>query len=465
MSAIAVTLPDVGAARVWRAHAAALLAKDAPPESVVWTIESETDLFTTSHIPPSLAGDALETSLRDLLDPVLLHADPARFALAYRLLWRARREPDLARMPADADVHRAERMARDVGHDIHKMKAFLRFRAVVEEAGERYVAWFEPEHDIVEAAAPFFLRRFASMRWSILTPRRSAHWDGEALSFSAGARREDAPDGDRLETAWSAYYAATFNPARVAPRAMLRGMPQKYWRNMPETRVIPHLLRTSAARAQSMIDRAPTIAKRACAPPSPLLSENAADPNTDLRACARCQLGRSATQVVPGEGPRDASVMVVGEQPGDQEDLVGKPFVGPAGRLLDEALRRCDVERDSLYVTNAVKHFKFEPRGKHRLHKTPSSAEIDACRWWLDRERAALRPKLIVALGATALRAILGRAQAVNEIRGRMIPLADGAQLVATVHPAYLLQLTDKEEKRREWRRFLDDLALIREAV
>jgi probable DNA metabolism protein len=461
VSARVVVLPEVGAVRAWRAQAQALLATDAPPESVLWTTESAGDLFAAAQTSTACADELLEPAARAFLDPVLLHADPARFALAYRVLWRLRREPNLLLMPGDADVHRAERMAREVGRDIHHMKAFLRFRAIGDGAGERYVAWFEPEHDIVEATAPFFQRRFASMRWSILTPRRCAHWNGATLDFSAGARREDAPEGDRLEAAWSAYYAATFNPARVAPRAMLRGMPQKYWRNMPETRAIPDLLRSAPTRAQEMIDRAPSVPKRLCAPPP----ETVGDANAGLRACDRCPIGREATQAVPGEGPRDATVMIVGEQPGDHEDLVGRPFVGPAGRLLDEALRRCGVERERLYVTNAVKHFKFEPRGKHRLHKTPSADEIDHCRWWLDRERASLRPRTIVALGATALRGVLGRAQAVSALRGQKLTLEDGARLIATVHPSYLLRLKDEEEKRREWRRFLDDLAAIRDVA
>jgi probable DNA metabolism protein len=466
VSGVVVSLPAVGAAAAWRAHAAALLARDARPETVVWT-EDGGDFFARAAPAPVHAGAQLPPAAGGL-GPVLLHADPARFALAYRLLWRQRREPDVLLMPGDADVHRAERMAREVRRDMHHMKAFLRFRAVPDGAGERYVAWFEPEHHIVEAVAPFFARRFASMRWSILTPRVCARWDGERVLFSPGARREDAPAEDRLETAWSAYYAATFNPARVAPRAMLRGMPRKYWANMPETRAIPDLLHTARARADAMIARAPTPAGAAAAPkcaPASAPADDIGSMREALSACDRCALCRDATQVVPGEGPCDARVMLVGEQPGDAEDLVGRPFVGPAGRLLDEALRRCGVERAKLYVTNAVKHFKFETRGKRRLHKTPSADEIDHCRWWLDRERAALRPKLIVTLGATALRGVLGRAQAVSALRGQKLMLEDGARLIATVHPSYLLRLKDEEEKRREWRCFLDDLTVIRDAA
>jgi probable DNA metabolism protein len=459
-----VCLPRDAIVATWRARAAVLLVGETSPEDVFWTEEGEADLFGAAAPDAVEPGALLDAELFDFVHPVLLHSAPERFALAYRLAWRLRREPHLLSMATDPDVHRAARMALEVRHDMHKMKAFVRFRAVATAAGEHFVAWFEPEHDIVEAVAPFFRRRFAQMRWSILTPRRCAHWDGAALRFTKGARREDAPDGDPLEAAWKTYYTSIFNPARVMPRAMLKGMPKKYWRNMPETALIPQMLRDAPARAAAMIAQSPTQPSRAPgsgAAPIPML-----DDLTRLAAaaqsCARCPLHRDATQAVPGEGPRDAAIMIVGEQPGDHEDLVGKPFVGPAGKLLDEALRRCGVARDKLYVTNAVKHFKFEPRGKRRIHRAPDASETDHCRWWLDQERALVRPRLIVTLGATALRGVLGRAQAVNDIRGRPLSLDGDTRLLATVHPAFLLRLIDETEKRREWRRFLDDLALMR---
>jgi DNA polymerase len=177
--------------------------------------------------------------------------------------------------------------------------------------------------------------------------------------------------------------------------------------------------------------------------------------------CKRCPLYKNATQVVPGEGSPRARVMLIGEQPGDVEDLSGRPFVGPAGKLLDIALERAGVARDKCFVTNAVKHFKFEPRGKRRLHKKPDAGEIDACRWWLDRERALLHPGLIVALGATAIRGALGRSEAVSRLRGEIFDLGDGAQFLATVHPSSLLRLKDESDKRQAWRSFLADLRKI----
>ncbi|MEZ5786702.1 MAG: UdgX family uracil-DNA binding protein [Xanthobacteraceae bacterium] len=180
-------------------------------------------------------------------------------------------------------------------------------------------------------------------------------------------------------------------------------------------------------------------------------------------ACTRCPLHRDATQVVPGEGPATARLMLVGEQPGDQEDLQGRPFVGPAGRVLDRAMIDAGLDRSKAFVTNAVKHFKWEQRGKRRLHKKPSAYEIDRCRWWNDLERAIIRPDLAVALGVTAAVSLLGRTVTISRVRGTLLQGRDGAQVIVTVHPSYLLRLTDDADKAREYDRFVADLRLCAE--
>jgi uracil-DNA glycosylase len=181
--------------------------------------------------------------------------------------------------------------------------------------------------------------------------------------------------------------------------------------------------------------------------------------------CTRCPLYKHATQVVPGEGPSRARIMMVGEQPGDQEDKQGHPFVGPAGNVLEKALEDAGIPRDEVFITNAVKHFKFEPRGKRRLHKRPNAYEIDQCHWWLDRERQIVRPDLIVALGATAVRSVSGRSLAINKIRGRVIPLADGGRMLATIHPSYILRIEDEADKRAQYRNFVADLKVCAKAL
>ena len=176
--------------------------------------------------------------------------------------------------------------------------------------------------------------------------------------------------------------------------------------------------------------------------------------------CTRCHLYRNATQTVFGEGANHASIMMVGEQPGDQEDLQGHPFVGPAGGVLNKALADAGLTRSELYVTNGVKHFKNEPRGKRRLHKRPDIQEIDICSWWLDREREFVKPKVVVALGASGLRAITGRSASIASLRGRPSRLDDGATLIVTIHPSFLLRMPDRAAAQVEYGRFVDDLKL-----
>ena len=178
--------------------------------------------------------------------------------------------------------------------------------------------------------------------------------------------------------------------------------------------------------------------------------------------CTRCPLYKNATQVVPGEGPTRARIMLVGEQPGDQEDKQGKPFVGPAGGVLVKALQDAEIDRKMVFVTNAVKHFKFEPRGKRRLHKRPNAYEIDRCHWWFDYERKIIRPDVIVALGATAIRSVSGRPTTINKIRGRVMSLADGGHMLATIHPSYILRIEDEADKRDQYRKFVADLKVCR---
>jgi uracil-DNA glycosylase len=181
--------------------------------------------------------------------------------------------------------------------------------------------------------------------------------------------------------------------------------------------------------------------------------------------CRACHLWKDATQTVFGEGPQHAQIMLVAEQPGDKEDLAGKPFVGPAGAVLDRALEEAGIDRKKIYITGAVKHFKFVPRGKIRLHQKPNTSEIRACRPWYERELAAIKPDLVVAMGATAAQSVLGKITPINRNRGRLIDLEDGLKVLVTVHPAYLLRLPDAEARAREYRRFVDDLGIAAELL
>jgi DNA polymerase len=342
----------------------------------------------------------------------------------------------------------------------------VRFREVKFEAEESiFIAWFEPEHYIVERVAPFFVRRFAGMKWSILTPYRSAHWNGDELSFAEGASKADAPGGDALEDLWRTYYSSIFNPARLKLKAMKSEMPVKYWKNLPEAQVISSLIRDARPRMDNMLKAEPTTPRKRVAGPmtiaEPAPVGTLAELRTQVRDCRACALWKPATQTVFGEGPEHAQIVFIGEQPGDQEDLGGKPFIGPAGNLLDKALAEAGINRTEVYVTNTVKHFKFEPRGKFRLHKRASAEEQKACWPWLAAELEQIKPKKIVCLGSMAASAMFGSRFKLLQERGQWRALKDGTRAFATVHPSYLLRLPDAAVRESAYREFVRDLELL----
>lgn len=463
----AVHLPAPDDFAFWRERARGLIQCDVPPDRVSWIEPGGTgDLFAEGpsradkrQPAPSADAPPVRASQRFLAvaRSAALHTDPSRFGLLYQVLWRLQRNPRLMEDKADPEVRRIEELAKSVRRDAHKMHAFVRFREMADEDGTpHFVAWFEPEHHIVRAEAGFFMRRFANMRWSILTPRGSIHWDGEAMREGPPARIEDAPGGDPVEDLWRSYYASIFNPARLKVSAMLSEMPKKYWKNLPEAALIPQLIAGAQAREAAMV--------KAGAREERVRPASLAEVARGIAACRDCAIADCGTRAVAGEGPERAALMIIGEQPGDQEDIAARPFVGPAGQLLDEHLTRAGIDRRAAYVTNAVKHFKFKWKGKHRLHQSPTAKEIDTCRWWLEAERAAVRPRIVLALGASAARGLLGRTVSVNRERGRAIMLDDGAELWITAHPSYLLRL-EGAARDEQTARFAADLALVQERL
>jgi uracil-DNA glycosylase len=458
----AVSLPEPDDFGAWRDRARTLVQCGIRPEQVSWSEPGASGGLFGSAESDLPASDANAPWVRaskpflELAQSAILHADPERLALLYRLLWRLQSESRIMEDRADRDVRRLDQMARSVRRDMHKMRAFVRFRAVGQGEAERFIAWFEPEHRILRANAGFFVRRFASMRWSILTPKGSLHWDGEALGEGPPAQRCEAPDGDPAEELWRRYYASIFNPARLKVGAMLREMPRKYWKNMPETALIPELVAGAQARESAMVEAgAIEFGER----PRSLSAIDEA-----IHACRRCPIGLLENSAVMGEGAKKAELMIVGEQPGDQEDLAGRPFVGPAGKVLDAHLERTGIDRRRVYLTNAVKHFKYVQRGKRRLHQSPTAREIDICRFWLEGERAIVKPRLLLALGSSAARGLLGKTVSISQVRGQPHALADGSELWVTVHPSYLLRLRDEARDEQE-RMFQADLAAVAERL
>lgn len=445
----------------WRDAARKLRLEGIEPSRVRFIAgEPQQGLFDDTPAPANVAASPLKVSKAffGLAQDVVLHRSSSRFDLLYRLLWRLQDEPDLMKVTSDRDVRQALDLAKNVGRASHKMKAFVRFRQQGEGTDERWIAWFEPAHRVLEKTAPFFVRRYANMNWSILTPDGTAHWDTEHLIFGAAARKEDAPQDDEIEDFWKTYYASTFNPARLRTKAMQSEMPKSYWKNLPEAELIAEMIAGATGRTEAMVAapapepnrrfdqvKAPVVVR---ALTDDLVPQSLDELNEALTGCRRCPLWRDATQPVCGAGVKSARLMIVGEQPGDHEDLSGQPFIGPAGQVLDEALRAASLPRDGLYLTNAVKHFKHEVRERKRLHRTPLVSEVNACRWWLEHERRLVQPDLIVAMGATAARAVLGHPVNVAQVRGQIQKRPEGSVLI-TYHPAYILRHPDPAERAR----------------
>ncbi|MBN9411117.1 MAG: UdgX family uracil-DNA binding protein [Burkholderiales bacterium] len=475
----------------FRSAARALLQGGVPPEQVHWST-GEATLFDAPLATPSLArepdppyganpADArspdalrLPAALLRTISHAALHDDAQRFALIYRLLWRLQQQPALRHDPLDADTLRLAHMAQAVRRDAHKMKAFVRFRPVAADDvadGTLHVAWFEPGHHVVGAVGPFFARRFTNMAWAILTPRGSLRWQPPGADGAPGrlhrgppARRADAPPADAGEALWLTYYQHIFNPARLKLSMMEKEMPRRYWHNLPEAALIAPLAAAAQARSDAMVAQPASVPARTVrllpARSVPQVIASLDDLRAATARCRECPIGEHATQAVCGEGPVGAPLMLVGEQPGDQEDLAGRPFVGPAGQWLDEALRQLGIARESVYLANAVKHFKFELRGKRRLHKTAGQREAMACRHWMEDEIRLVRPKALVALGATAARALLGDGVQVTRDRGRWLQRGeDGLPVLVTLHPSALLRM-DRAAQDEAWQRWLADLSL-----
>ena len=455
----------------FRSEARRLLAHGVPPAEVQWgTPDEDADLFAREDEPPEPPVQPpqqvqVPADFVALCGQVVLHRDPQRFALLYRMLWRLVHEPALRHDPLDPDALQLRQMAKSVARDSHKMHAFVRFRPVDDGHAEPlHVAWFEPEHHIVEANADWFRRRFTNMRWAILTPERCVEWDLRALHLRPGASRDAAPPADAGEQLWLTYYRSIFNPARLKLATMRREMPRRYWRNLPEAALIAPLAAQAQERSGRMIEAGPTrparrLVRIAPAPVAQAPAGSLAALRTGVEACRACPLGAAATQGVCGEGPLRPDLMIVGEQPGDQEDLHGRPFVGPAGQLLDRALAEAGIAREAAFLTNVVRHFGHELRGKRRIHKTPGQRELLACAHWLQQEVALVQPRRLVALGGTAARALLGREVAVLRERGSWCMAPDGRQVLLTVHPSSILRLP-RDAQPQAFAAFVADLRL-----
>jgi uracil-DNA glycosylase len=412
----------------WRRAARAFVLAEVEPAGLTWTAGGNGDA-----VPDINGGFTVPSALVTLSAQAFQAREAERFGLLYTLVWRAHHGGIDLTDPLDPDLRIARRWAHAVRADAHRMRTLLRFTQLAGQ--QHFLGWFEPDHFVLEANARLLARRDPARCFTIVTPDGTAHWDRNELWFGAGLK--NLGDDDTLLAWWDAH-----NETILASSHRGGGLPEA-----------------------EELDEAPRPLDRPPIGPIVLTSNHTSDLAHEARGCERCELCGPATQTVFGEGPRDARVMFIGEQPGDQEDVIGRPFVGPAGQLLDEALEEAGIDRRRIYITNAVKHFKFNLRGRRRIHQSPSPQEIDICRFWLDAERTAVNPSLIVLLGGSAGRAVLGRPVAVTRERGRPFELPDGGTGLLTVHPSYLLRQPDEASRAREYAAFLRDLRMVAELI
>jgi uracil-DNA glycosylase len=460
----------------WKNHARDLLRRHIPPDQIHWTEDRGQQPLGLAN-PDSADGNGLHAAhssdqsasastfrvpkrFLSLARNVAAFRDPYKWHLLYSVLFRiAHENHNLLKVETDDQVIQLLRMADAVSRDVHHVHAFVRFKKIeAPNSEDRYVAWYKPDHISIRLAAPFFAARFANMHWSILTPDESAHWDGHQLTFSPGV--ETAPDNgeDGLEALWNKYYATTFNPARTNLKMMRSEMPQRFWNHMPELAALPQILQRAPQRVEEMIAmQKKQPGAQEFVPPDANLKEM----REAIQGCRGCELYKYATQAVFGEGPANARIMFIGEQPGDQEDRAGRPFVGPAGEVLNKALHEVGLDRAEVYVSNAVKHFAFEERGKRRIHRTPRLSEITACRPWIEAELAQVQPEIVVCLGASAAKAVFGPTFLLTEQRGKFLPSRFGEKTIATFHPSAVLRGDTPESKEQTYRALVDDLTVV----
>lgn len=445
----------------WRAQARALLASHTTPLEVTWAEETQPALFGEEPLPTVREGAlTVPPAFMSMARTIACHRDVRRWDLLYQLLFRLTHgERNLLQITTDPLIHALGMMEKSIRRDAHKAKAFVRFREVREPQGNHYIAWHQPDHRILPMVAPFFSRRFSTMDWTILTPDQSVHWDQQQLHYGPGVPASQAPEADVLEDLWRNYYRATFNPARIKIAMMKREMPVRYWKTLPEAEIIHDILAEAPERVQAMLKHTEGM-ERSAADFLP------ADQSIEqLRAaigdCKGCELYQRAHQPVFGEGPVHARIMLVGEQPGNEEDQQGRPFVGPAGQLLDEVLHEVGLQRSDLYITNAVKHFRFLYRDSFRQHQTPSRYHVTACKPWLTAEIAAVKPKVVVCLGNTAARALISPNFVMRDGRGQLIASEPG--LLATYHPSAILRAPQADQTSMR-RALAEDLLAARHA-
>lgn len=445
----------------WRINARRLLEDKIHYEDVVWQTADCGSLFdlmsdTVGEKPSHLKipREFIETA-----HFVSAYNDDSTWSLLYRILYRIVYEnKNILKNPLDTDVLDFERKRNLVSRDLHKMKAFVRFKEIKKDDQSIYVAWHRPDHRVLKFSAPFFTDRFNGMNFIIFTEDESMEWINGELKFGPGISQKDAESFDETEELWKTYYASIFNPARLKIKMMKKELPVRHWKTLPEAELIDGLIREAPNMVQDFYDTQRTSAVASI----PRNVSNLSELKAALPTCAACTICPKASGPVFGEGPMNADIVFVGEQPGNEEDLAGSPFVGPAGKLFMDALARAKISRSEVYLTNAVKGFKFRDQDGFRKHVNPSSTEISACRPWVKAELEMIKPRVLVCLGASAAQSIFGKMMKVGESHGKVFQTSHSDYTIILSHPSAILRVQDPLEKERLHEQFINDIAEIK---
>lgn len=445
----------------WRNEARKFLEGEISYELIQWKTQDELTLFNEVHDFPKKTDVVIPKSFLQDAYLVSFYRDDSNWSLLYRIAWRLTHgERHLFQIQIDPDVMEFQKRLNSVGRDHHKMKAFVRFREMEWEGKTIYVAWHRPDHKIFKLGYKFFVERFRNMDWMIFSEDESMVWVEKELRFGPGCPQNAIDLEDDVENLWKTYYGSIFNPARIKTTMMKKEMAVRYWKTLPEASIIQDLLDDAPRRLKEFADAIQPSAKEHI--PQEIYSLE--DLKVKIHDCKACTICSKASGPVFGEGPQDAKIVFIGEQPGDEEDKSKKPFIGPAGQVLNKALSQVKLPREKIYVTNAVKGFKWNPKYGRREHRSAGSPEIAACKPWLKAELDLIRPEILVCLGRSAAQSVLGKVIKMEDVRGKFFKTSLSDKTIVIPHPSSILRTQDPEQKALALERWIEELQMIKDA-
>lgn len=452
----------------WRKNARSLLENKVHFNDVVWQATDSGSLFdfVSDSVGEKPSTITIPKEFIKQAHFVSAFRDDSTWGLLYRLLYRLVYEnKNILENPLDDDVLDFHRKIKLVNRDLHKMKAFVRFKEIKHNDESIYMAWHRPDYRILKFSAPFFTDRFNGMNWVIFTEDESMHWYNNELTFGAGISQKEAEAYDETEELWKTYYASIFNPARLKIKMMKKELPVRHWKTLPEAELIDGLIKEAPNMVQEFYETQRSSQGSSAIASIPANVSSLSELKTALPNCSACSICPKATAPVFGEGPMNAEIVFVGEQPGNDEDLAGRPFIGPAGKVFMDALKKADIQRSEVYLTNAVKAFKFADINGMRQHRSPTSFEISACRPWVKSELNLIKPKILVCLGASAAQSVFGKVMKVKESYGKVFQTSVSDYTIILPHPSAILRMPDPIEKEKLLQQFEAGIAELKDLL